>query len=270
MSTETGGFIMVNIDRDRVRKTFADYTGKYDSSDEKIKLKIDHTYRVAGLCDRIADDIGLVGEDRDIAWLLGMLHDVGRFEQIKRYGTFDDSKSVDHAKFGADLLFNEGLVEDYVPGLLADEQRPLIELAIRQHNTYRLPADLTEREATFCKLIRDADKIDIFKVNIDTPMEEIYDVTTEELKNGAISDEVLAAFDEEHCILKSIRKSAVDHLVGHISLAYELEYPISLKLAVEQGYIDKMMNFKSYNEKTNQHMQHVREHMLEYIRRTLV
>ena len=58
--------------------------------------------------------------------------------------------------------------------------------------------------------------------------------------------------------------------MGHISLAYELEYPISLKLAVEQGYIDKMMNFKSYNEKTNQHMQHVREHMLEYIRRTLV
>ena len=261
---------MITIDREKVRKTFADYTANYNAQDEKIKLKINHTYRVAGLCDRIADSIGLVGEDRDIAWLLGMLHDVGRFEQIRRYHTFNDANSIDHAKLGADLLFNDGLMEEYVPGLLEQPERDLVELAIRQHNTYRLPETLTEREATFCKLIRDADKIDIFKVNIDTPMEEIYDVTTEEIKNGQITDEVLAAFDEEHCILKSIRKSAVDHLVGHISLAYELEFPISLKLAVDQGYIMQMMNFKSDNEKTNQQMEHIRDHMKKYIERKIV
>ena len=261
---------MIFIDREKVRKTFADYTANYNAQDEKIKLKINHTYRVAGLCDRIADSIGLVGEDRDIAWLLGMLHDVGRFEQIRRYHTFNDANSIDHAKLGADLLFNDGLMEEYVPGLLEQPERDLVELAIRQHNTYRLPETLTEREATFCKLIRDADKIDIFKVNIDTPMEEIYDVTTEEIKNGQITDEVLAAFDEEHCILKSVRKSAVDHLVGHISLAYELEFPISLKLAVDQGYIMQMMNFKSDNEKTNQQMEHIRDHMKKYIERKIV
>ena len=261
---------MIFIDREKVRKTFADYTANYNAQDEKLKLKINHTYRVAGLCDRIADSIGLVGEDRDIAWLLGMLHDVGRFEQIRRYHTFNDANSIDHAKLGADLLFNDGLMEEYVPGLLEQPERDLVELAIRQHNTYRLPETLTEREATFCKLIRDADKIDIFKVNIDTPMEEIYDVTTEEIKNGQITDEVLAAFDEEHCILKSIRKSAVDNLVGHISLAYELEFPISLKLAVDQGYIMQMMNFKSDNEKTNQQMEHIRDHMKKYIERNIV
>ena len=44
-----------------------------------------------------------------------MLHDIGRFEQIKRYGTFNDSKSVDHGEFGADLLFKEQrLIEDYI------------------------------------------------------------------------------------------------------------------------------------------------------------
>lgn len=149
------------IDRENVRKKFADYTANYNAKDEKIKLKINHTYRVAGLCDRIADSIGLVGEDRDIAWLLGMLHDVGRFEQIRRYHTFNDANSIDHAKLGADLLFNDGLMEEYVPGLLEQPERDLVELAIRQHNTYRLPETLTEREATFCKLIRDADKIDI-------------------------------------------------------------------------------------------------------------
>ena len=103
---------MIFIDREKVRKTFADYTANYNAQDEKIKLKINHTYRVAGLCDRIADSIGLVGEDRDIAWLLGMLHDVGRFEQIRRYHTFNDANSIDHAKLGADLLFNDGLMEE--------------------------------------------------------------------------------------------------------------------------------------------------------------
>lgn len=259
---------MVAIDREKVKRTFAEYTDRYDSSDEKIKLKIDHTYRVAGLCDRIADSIGLTGDDKEIAWLLGMLHDVGRFEQVKRYGTFNDAESVDHAKFGADLLFKENLLEEYVPGLLADPDCALVELAIRQHNVYRLPEDLTEREAVFCKLIRDADKIDIFRVNIDTPMEEIYDVSTEELKNAVITDAVLEAFDEEHCILKSIRRSAIDQLVGHISLAYELEFPVSLSIVVEQGYIDQMMNFKSENETTVKQLAHIREHMYEYLKRS--
>ena len=63
------------IDRDRVRDIFDEYVSGYDVSDPKIKLKIDHTYRVAGLCDRIA---GSIDADRDFAWLCGMLHDVGR------------------------------------------------------------------------------------------------------------------------------------------------------------------------------------------------
>lgn len=253
------------VDREHVKNTFATYTDKYDSSDEKIRLKIEHTYRVAELCDRIADDLGLVGEDKEIAWLLGMLHDVGRFEQVKRYGTFNDANSVDHAQFGADLLFKENLIKEYIPSIVDGPKKELIELAIRQHNVYRLPENLTEKEQLFCKIIRDADKVDIFKVNIDVPMEEIYDVTTEEIKAGLVSEEVMQAFKEKHCVLKSIRKTAVDHLVGHISLAYELEFPVSLKIAVEQGYLIKMMDFKSNNKKTNEQFAFIKNYMLDYI-----
>lgn len=256
---------MIKFDREKVKQVFAEYTDRYDSSDEKIKLKINHTYRVADFCDSISDSIGLTGDDKEIAWLLGMLHDVGRFEQVKRYGTFSDSQSVDHAEFGADLLFAEGLLEDYVPGLLADPEKDLIELAIRQHNKYRIVEGLSERELMFSRIIRDADKIDIFRVNIDTPMEDIYDVTTEELMNSTVTPAVMDAFDEEHCILKSIRETAIDHLVGHISLAYELEFPVSLRIVVEQGYMQQMMNFKSDNPDTRAQFEHIREHMEEYI-----
>lgn len=45
------------IDRERVKNTFAEYTSGYNATDPKIKLKIDHTYRVAELCELIARDL---------------------------------------------------------------------------------------------------------------------------------------------------------------------------------------------------------------------
>lgn len=255
------------INRKNVINAFAEYVRNYDPSDEKIKLKIDHTYRVAGLCQRIAESLGLSEPDVDIAWLLGMLHDIGRFEQIRRFGTFNDAQSVDHAEFGADLLFKEGLIRKFAEGYYEecelaepenqeDEQiiknnehhnkdTGLLEMAIRQHNKYRVKEDLTERQRMFCDILRDADKVDIFKVNADIPMEIIYDVTTEELKNGVITKEVLESFYKKETVLKSVRRSAVDHIVGHISLLFELVYKESYRQAKEQGYVYKLLDFKS-------------------------
>lgn len=256
---------MTIIDRAKVKQAFANYVSKYNAEDEKIKLKIIHTYKVADICDQISDSLSLDATDKDIAWILGMLHDVGRFEQIRQYGTFNDAISVDHAKFGADLLFNEGLLEEFVPGLLQDTERDLIELAIRQHNAYRIVDGLSERELLFCKIIRDADKVDIFRVNVETRMEDIYDVSTEQLLSEAFTEEVMAAFDEEHCILKSIRKTSVDHLVGHISLAFELEFAISLQIVVKQGYLDQMLGFVSNNPSTNEQMKYINQRMKAFI-----
>ena len=80
---QTGDLLTYGLDRESVNKRFADYTDNYNSSDPKIKLKIDHTYRVADLCERIA--MTAPGADKDLAWLSGMLHDIGRFEQVRRY-----------------------------------------------------------------------------------------------------------------------------------------------------------------------------------------
>lgn len=296
----------MKIDREHVKNTFAEYTDSYNSKDPKIKLKIDHTYRVASLCEMIAKDIGLSDDDTDVAWLIGMLHDVGRFEQIKRYGTFDDSKSVDHAGFGADLLFNEKLIESYVPGFYSDGAKQhmssvtegeakqhtsdfenvnivnnmpkaslvensklsdgqIVEIAIRSHSAYKLSASLDERTLMFCNIIRDADKVDIFRVNIDTPAEEIYNVTTEELKNSTVTPEVMQAFDERHAVLRSLKKTAIDNLAGHIALTFELVYPISAKIAMEQGYLAQMMNFESDNETTRQQFAQIRKKIEEYV-----
>lgn len=275
------------INRKNVINAFAEYVRNYDPSDEKIKLKINHTYRVAGLCQRIAESLGLSEPDVDIAWLLGMLHDIGRFEQIRRFGTFNDVQSVDHAEFGADLLFKEGLIRKFAEGYYEEcelarsgneeaeqmiknnehhnKDTGLLEMAIRQHNKYRVKEDLTERQRMFCDILRDADKVDIFKVNADIPMEIIYDVTTEELKNGVITKEVLESFYKKETVLKSVRRSAVDHIVGHISLLFELVYKESYRQAKEQGYVYKLLDFKSDVPEVNAEFDDMRKYVDEFL-----
>ena len=275
------------INRKNVINAFAEYVRNYDPSDEKIKLKIDHTYRVAGLCQRIAESLGLSEPDVDIAWLLRMLHDIGRFEQIRCFGTFNDVQSVDHAEFGADLLFKEGLIRKFAEGYYEEcelarsgneeaeqiiknnehhnKDTGLIEMAIRQHNKYRVKEDLTERQRMFCDILRDADKVDIFKVNADIPMEIIYDVTTEELKNGVITKEVLESFYKKETVLKSVRRSAVDHIVGHISLLFELVYKESYRQAREQGYVYKLLDFKSDVPEVNAEFDDMRKYVDEFL-----
>ncbi len=251
------------MNKEHIKNTFKDYVEAYDATDSKIALKIAHTYRVAELSDQIAESLNLNDKDRELAWTIGMLHDIARFEQVRIYGTFNDSMSVDHAEFGADLLFIEGLVDRFE---IDKNWYPTIEVAIRNHNKYRLPADLSERDLTFCKIIRDADKIDIIRVNYETPMEEIYNTSKEVLVNDRISDQVFNAFFEESAINHSLKQTTIDRLVGHVSLCFELEYDKSRELLLKQGYLEKLLSFKSNIEETNSRLKEIGDYIFKYLK----
>ena len=242
----------MKVERERVRETFREYTDAYDATDEKIKLKIDHTYRVAELCERIAKAERMEKTEVDLAWLLGMLHDVGRFEQLRRYGTFSDADSIDHAALGADILFGgplsagKGLIRTYVDDAAEDE---VIETAIRVHSAYRIPEGLAPRTE-----------------NVDVPLEEIYNTTTEELRNAAVTPAVMDSFYEHHATLRSIKRTPVDHVVGHISLVFELVFPESVRIVKEQGYLEKLLHFESRNAATNAQFAELRVEMERYLK----
>ena len=228
-------------DKNDVKQSFAEYVKKYDAEDPKIALKINHTYRVADISEDIARSIGLKSEERYTAWLIGMLHDIGRFEQIKRYGTFIDAESADHAQLGADILFgNSRLIEIYSDDRDLDD---LIETAIREHNKFRITDGLESRYKLFCDILRDADKIDILRVNYETPMEEIYNTTREELLASSVSPEVMAQARQHITVTRDVIKTHADHLIGHIALVFGLVFPRSRELAKEQGYLDKLLDY---------------------------
>lgn len=284
----------MKINREHIKKTFQEYTDRYDSTNPKIKLKIDHTYRVADLCEQIAQSLELSAAEVDLAWLSGMLHDVGRFEQLRRYNTFSDAQFVDHARFAVELLYDDGLIADYVPEistteLVADartwrsmgganesptaqsEDIPLsdilqtLRIAIGEHSAYRIQKGLDERTRMFCQILRDADKVDIFRVICDTPMEEVYGFQTKDILRSAITPEVMQAFYEHHAVLRKLKKCPADYIVAHGSLTFELVYPESLRIAKEQGYLKQMMSFQSENPDTAEIFEDLRKDLNGYL-----
>ena len=225
------------INRAEAEKSFHDYTAAYDLDDAKVALKVEHTFRVAGLCDVISDSLGMTGYDKDLAWLLGMLHDIGRFEQVRRYHTFRDALSVNHAELSADILFREGLIKNFIKvedDPAESDDYLLTEKAIRLHNVFQLPDDLTERELRFATILRDADKLDILRVNVETPRSTIYNVP----------DEIFLDSDG-------------------------LVYPVSVRLMREQGYLETVLQFPSRNPRTRQRFAVIRRVVHDYMEKRL-
>ena len=125
--------------------------------------------------------------------------------------------------------------------------------------------DCPDREILFSNILRDADKIDILKVNCEFRLEDIYNTTTELLRNSCVTKEVMDAFFENHAVLRTLKKEPVDHVVGHISLVYELEFNRSVEIVRNQGYLNKMIHFESFNEETMKQFELIRSHMEEYL-----
>ncbi|MBR1635260.1 MAG: HD domain-containing protein [Lachnospiraceae bacterium] len=255
--------------RNKAIKAFKKYSNRYDVADIKIKLKIDHTYRVA----EIAGQIGVsVGADPDFAWLLGLLHDIGRFEQLTQYGTFKDAESVDHAELGADILFHDGLIGDFpeeffvIPG--ADggesERRKMAETAIRLHNKLTLSEGLDADTLLYCKVLRDADKTDIMRVLTEPPYDE---------RNGRIikcsgdgteppaREDVMRCVHEHRCVPKTFERTDFESLISQCCMCFELEYPVSRKIVRKQGYLDILMNLAVQNETMKQQLATLRSEM---------
>ena len=252
----------MKINRKEVKKEFAAYVAAYDRTDVKIHLKEEHTERVAALSEQIAGSLKLTAGDTDLAWLLGMLHDIGRFEQLRRFGTFADAKSVNHAALSADILFQDNRIRRFVQ---EESEDAVIQKAIRLHNVYELPQMNSVREKMFCDILRDADKIDILKVNCDIPMSEIYDEPEEAFYEDDISEAVLADILACRNVNRAHTMTAIDHLIGHISLTFGLVYPESFRIVSRQGYLDEMLSFESRNLNAQCKMKQIRQTVGGYL-----
>lgn len=217
------------------RKAFSDYVAAYDCSDPKIALKIRHTFRVCEIMNRLIQSLNLNGETAEDAWLCALYHDIGRFEQIRRYQTFVDAKSISHALLSCEVLNEEGFLND----LPEDRQRRILQ-AIAHHSDLSLPGFEDEKTLLLARLIRDADKLDIFRVYVEEDALAVSENALQEILSSSVSESVRKDLQAHCSIERSRRQSPLDNWAALIGFYYDLNFLPSLTMAEQEGWLKKL------------------------------
>ena len=126
-----------------------------------MELKRKHTAFVVANAEAIADGEGFSSREREVSLAAALLHDTGRYEQLKLYNTFRDSESVDHAVFSHDIVQKKGWLESLA---ISEADCRAIMLAVLYHNRRDLPSEMDPLTEIAAHTVRDADKLDIFRV----------------------------------------------------------------------------------------------------------
>ena len=126
---------------------------------QAILIKQKHTGCVKKISRELAGHLGLSAHDVTLAEIMGLLHDVGRFRQFTLYQTFNDALSEDHAALGLKVLQELPLLQE-----LSRQDRERLCFAIQNHNKKTIAPAKDARDMLFARLLRDADKLDIYRV----------------------------------------------------------------------------------------------------------
>lgn len=257
------------IDFKHAMSAFKKYLENFDSQYGKIDLKIRHTYGVVKASEYIANKLNLSNEDIELAKLIALLHDIGRFEQIRQSDSFIDNKNMDHAILGNDILFKNNLIRDFIEDTQYDN---IILKAILNHNRLYIEDGLTERELLHAKIIRDADKTDNFRVKAEEDFENIIDNSSKDiLENDIISENIFNDFMNSKIIVREDRKTYMDFWVSYIAFIFDYNYKFGLEYIKEMNYINIIVDRLDYkNIDTKQKMEKIRKHALEFIAKRIL
>jgi len=220
---------------------FDSYVDPFLATDEEaaknIHLKIDHTRKVCEAMALISEGENLTENESLIASAIALLHDVGRFPQYRRWRTFRDSDSDNHARLGVDVIRDQNVLAAIDP---AEQQ--LIEEAVRFHNLLHLPARIQSPTRLFINLIRDADKLDIWRVFVEQlaqPPEKRASAVTLGFADlsGTVSDRCIETLNSGSIVRLDTVACVNDFKLLQISWVYDLNCNSSRRILLERGYV---------------------------------
>lgn len=217
------------MDFDKIHKAFTDYVNHFDMDNKNISLKYHHTIEVSNVCYEIANLLGLTDEEKDLAKLIGYLHDIGRFEQVTTTNSFKDS-IMDHADNGVRLLFDEGLIRSFIEDDKYDE---IIKKAVKNHNKLAIIDEVNDKERLFCNIIRDADKVDIFRVR------RIY---YENKVIEEVNEKVIECFEKRQLVEIKDVKNKADAILCNLAFVFDLNYNESKIILNKKGYYPELVD----------------------------
>lgn len=254
------------IDIEKAKITFKDFINEYeDKSDLGFELKIVHTYHVAENAKKIAQELKLSKEDIELAELIGILHDIGRFEELKITKELNSVK-FDHAGHGSKMLFEEDMIRKFIEDSQYDN---IIKKSIENHSRLEIEENLDERTLLHSKIIRDADKMDNYRVKKDEKVEAIFPKRVnkiEDMEESKLSDKVYNTILDKKCVDIHDRVTPLDFWVCILAFTFDLNFDVSYKIVKENDYINVLIDrFKYKDIETKSRMENIRKIINEYI-----
>jgi hypothetical protein len=229
----------------KLRRWFSDYCSSFSLSnpaDQKnFRIKEEHTVHVCSNIGELARNAGLQAAGVARAQVIALFHDIGRFPQYHQYRTFRDSISTNHALLGARVLREQAVLA----GLPGDEQQIVLR-AVELHNVFSVPDNIDADLLFYVKMIRDADKLDIWRVFIDyyaQPDDDRASAVGLGLPdNGRYSPEVLASFFQKKLVRLSDLRTLNDFKLLQLAWIFDLNFTCSLRLVLERSIIDGLVS----------------------------
>jgi len=235
-----------------LRAWFEDYAagfGENGGLPPMLELKRLHSLRVAENAGLLANGLGR--GKAPLVQAAGLLHDVGRFSQFRTYGSFRDADTVDHGAEGRKVL------QERASGLFRDPREgECLFAAVEFHNrrTEDIPS-LEENSAALLGLLRDADKLDIIEVVLDSVAADGFQDLPAMLPHIGLGRELtpglLAKAAAGEGLYSSELRTVADMLLLAASWFYDLNSPAAHRLAARRGLLPRLRRELPATEEVN-------------------
>lgn len=252
-----------------LQEWYKSYTGSFVSDDPytetNIRLKIEHTDNVQRNICNICNSISLSGDRIFLAKVIALFHDIGRFEQLREYRTFNDSRSVNHAELGIKILERENVLVN-----LNQVEREIVIKAIRFHNLREIPQNSEPDVILFSQLIRDADKLDILNIlthyyqsaaNGTNPALDL-DLSEKMGFSTAVIDDIM----NNQCVDVSHAVTTIDFKLMQMSWVFDINFPFTFKVLIQNKYIEKLIAILP----PIKGLEEAFEHILNYLKKAVL
>ena len=230
----------------KFKQWFNSYTSDFYRDDSfvnaNLKLKEGHTHRVCNEMNYLTDQLDLTESQSLLAQTIALFHDVGRYEQFTEYKTFADKDSVPHGPLAVQVLQKHNILDN-----LHETESNILKKAIALHSVKKLPPSLDEDALLFTRLIRDADKLDIFRLVAD--VDTLPQAKTRETllinwfpEGDDYSKEMIrAVLNREHIDYTSM-KTHNDMKILHLAWVYDLNFRPTFRKIKRKKYIEKIID----------------------------
>ena len=225
---------------------FTKYVSNFDINNPVIKQRFEHSLRVKNISNELAKSLNMNNEEVDVASLIGLLHDTARFYQITKYGSISYCKTIDHGDYGVEILFVDNLISNFD---VDKKYYDVIKDAIKNHNKMKIIEPVSNLE--FCKIIRDADKLDILY---------IISNKVNEMGTEPISEDISKAFYSENEIKYSDIKTTGDKILVYLGYVFDFNYKFSFKYIKDNKLYEKI-----YEKLNNESLKEYFDYVYKYI-----